>query len=157
MKRLTITQAKPNPTGKDRFGNIAPSSQLAGEWVDFKNTGDEDHPLDNIKLYHIAYTTAHPNGVWEEVMGFNGVLDTSKVVRVHSGGKIPLTVLPLIDKAGADYHLFTGKNYVWNNSKSDSPRLVLEQNGQVYEVDRAIYSAYPPEGKILKRVGNSLL
>ena len=112
MKRLTITQAKPNPVGKDRLGSLVPSSQLAGEWVDFKNTGDEDYPLDSIKLYHIAYTTACPNGVWEEVIGFNGVLDVSKVVRVHSGGKISLTELSPIDRAGADYHLFTGDNYV---------------------------------------------
>jgi len=157
MKRLTITQAKPNPTGKDRLGSLVPSSQLASEWVDFKNTGDEDYPLDNIKLYNIAYTTARPNGVWEKVMGFNGVLDVSKVVRVHSGGKISLTELFSIDRAGADYHLFTGNNYVWNNDKSDSPRLALKQSGQVYEVDKATYSAYLPEGKILKRVGNNLL
>lgn len=157
MKRLTITQAKPNPAGKDRLGNLVPSSQLAGEWVDFKNTGDEDYLLDNIKLYHVVYTTARPDGVWEEIMGFNGFLDIGKVVRVHSGGKISLTELLPIDKAGADYHLFTGDNYVWNNDKSDSPRLALKQNGQTYEVDKATYSAYPSEGKILKRIGGQLI
>lgn len=157
MKRLTISQAKPNPTGKDRLGPIVPSSQLAGEWVDFKDTGDEGYPLENIKLHHIAYTTQYPNGVWEEVTGFKGILKAGRVIRVHSGGEMPLESLAPIDQIGADYHLFTGGNYIWNNNRVDSPRLVLKQNGQIYEVDRVSYSAYPPEGKILKRVRNILI
>jgi len=156
MRCLNITQAKPNPAGKDRLGSVVPSSQLAGEWVDFKNTGDEDYPLDNIKLHHIAYTSQYPNGVWEEVMGFTGTLDAGKVVRVHSGGKISLDILSPEDFVGADYHLFTGNNYVWNNNRSDTPRLVLKENGQTFELDKASYSAYPTEGRILKRVGNQL-
>lgn len=157
MKSLLITQAKPNPAGKDRFNFLTPPSQLAGEWVDFKNTGDEDYPLENIKLYHIAYTAQYPNGVWEEIMGFNGLLESDKVVRVHSGGKIPLENIAQIDKTGADYHLFTGGNYIWNNSRSDSPRLALKQNGQIYEVDKASYSPPPLEGIILKRAGARLI
>lgn len=157
MKRLTITQAKPNPTGKDRMGPIVPSSQLAGEWVDFKNTGDEDYPLDNIKLHHIAYTAQYPNGVWEEVMSFTGTLGAGKVLRVHSGGKISLGILSPEDFIGADYHLFTGNNYVWNNDQSDSPRLVLKQDGQTYEVDKTSYSAPALEGKILRRMGALLI
>lgn len=157
MRRLTITQAKPNPSGKDRLGPIVPSSQLAGEWVDFKNTGDEDYLLENIKLHHIAYTARYPNGVWEEVMGFTGTLGAGNVVRVHSGGKISLDILSPEDFIGADYHLFTGNNYVWNNDKNDSPRLVLKQNGQTYEIDKASYSAPAPEGKILRRMGGLLI
>lgn len=157
MKRLTITQAKPNPTGKDRLGNLVPSSQLAGEWVDFKNTGDESYPLNNIELQHIAYTPSYPNGVWDKVMGFSGNFGVGQVVRVHSGGEIPLESLAPEDFIGANYHLFTGKNYVWNNDKSDAPRLVLWQSGHIIEIDKASYSAYPPEGRILKRVGGALL
>lgn len=157
MKQLLIIQAKPNPSGKDRLGYVVPSSQLAGEWVDFKNTGDESYLLDNIKLHHVAYTTQYPNGVWEEVMSFNGILGIGKVVRVHSGGEIPLENLYQIDRFGADFHLFTGGNYICNNNRPDSPRLVLQQNNQTYEIDHASYSAYPAEGKVLKRVGNNLL
>ena len=157
MKQLLVTQAKPNPSGKDRLGNVVPSSQLAGEWVDFKNTGNEGYPLENIKLHHIAYTTQYLNGVWEEVMGFTGTLGVGEIVRVHSGGKIPLENLFPIDLSGANYHLFTGESYIWNNDRSDSPRLVLKQNGQTYEIDRVSYSAYIPEGKVIKRVGNQLI
>jgi hypothetical protein len=157
MKQLTISQAKPNPAGKDRLGNLVPSSQLVGEWVDFKNTGDELYPLNNIELQHIAYTPSYSNGVWDKVMGFSGNLGVGQVVRVHSGGKIPLENLAPEDFIGANYHLFTGKNYVWNNNKSDSPRLVLKQNGQIFEIDKTSYSAYPIEGRILKRVGEQLI
>jgi len=157
MKQLLITQAKPNPSGKDRFGNVVPSSQLAGEWVDFKNTGNEGYPLENIKLHHIAYTTQYPNGVWEQVMGFTGTLGVGEIVRVHSGGKIPLENLFSIDMSGANYHLFTGERYIWNNDRSDCPRLVLKQNGQTYEIDKATYLAYPQEGRILLRHGTQLL
>jgi len=157
MKQLTISQIKPNPSGKDRFGSIVPSSQLSGEWVDFKNTGDERYALDNIKLHHIAYTSEYPNGIWEKVMGFSGNLGTGEVVRVHSGGEIPLDTLLPEDFIGANYHLFTGNGYVWNNDRNDSPRLVLKENGQTYEVDKASYSAYPPEGRILKRLGDALV
>jgi len=157
MKCLTINQAKPNPSGKDRLGSYVPSSQLAGEWVDFKNTGDESYPLNNIELQHIAYTISYPNGVWETVMEFSGNLSVGQVVRVHSGDEIPLESLAPEDFIGANYHLFTGKNYVLNNDRSDAPRLVLWQNGHITEIDKASYSAYPPEGRILKRVGRALL
>lgn len=157
MTRLTITQAKPNPSGKDRLSNYVPSSQLAGEWVDFRNTGDELYSLNNIELQHMAYTTSYPNGVWDKVMGFSGNLGIGRIVRVHSGGEIPLESLSPEDFIGADYHLFTGNNFVWNNNRSDTPRLVLKQNGQTFEIDKASYSAYPPEGRILKRAGNNLL
>lgn len=153
MKALRITQAKPNPSGKDRLGNVVPSSQLAGEWVDFKNTGDEPYSLDDVTLQHIAYRAGYPNGVWEEVTGFSGSLPAGETVRVHSGSKLPLTSLPTIDAHGADHHIFTGKNYVWNNSKSDTPRL--RHIGTT--VDKATYQANPPEGKVLKRNGDYLL
>jgi len=157
MTRITVTQAKPNPAGKDRLGNLVPSSQLAGEWVDFKNTGDESYFLNNIELQHIAYTPSYPNGVWDKVMGFSGNIGVGEVVRVHSGGKIPLENLSPVDFIGADYHLFTGGGYVWNNNRSDTPRLILRKNGQIYELDKASYSPNPPEGRILVRNGMQLI
>lgn len=155
MQKLIITQAKPNPLGKDRFGHLTPAVQLAGEWVDFKNSGDESYPLGNIKLQHVAYSPRYPNGVWEEVINFSGSLPVGETVRVHSGNGVPLNSLPPIDVRGADYHIFTGKNYVWNNDRSDTPRLkdVLSRT----TVDEATYSANPPEGRILVRRGDYLL
>lgn len=155
MRNLTVSQAKPNPAGKDRYPVDIPNSQLAGEWVDFKNSYLTDMPLDNIELYHIAYTREKPDGEWKKVMGFNGTLKVGEVVRIHSGGETPLTNLKPIDIAGADYHLFTGKNYIWNNDKSDTAGLW--NKAQEIWVDKAKYDAYPPEGKILKRIGDKLI
>jgi len=157
MKQISINQAKPNPTGKDRFGSVTPPAQLAGEWVDFKNTGSENYNLGGLALQHIAYTSSYPNGIWDEIMTFSGNLESGKVVRVHSGGEIPTNTLKIEDLVGADFHLFTGENYKWNNANGDSPRLVFKQNGQSIQVDKATYSANPAEGKILKRSGDYLV
>lgn len=160
MQALTIIQAKPNPLGKDKFGSMVPSAQLAGEWVDFRNSGDEPYSLAGIELQHVAYTTAYPNGVWEKVyiFGQSDVLGAGKSVRVHSGGKIDLSMLALVDRQGADYHVFSGKGYVWNNDRGDSPRLVRKTGVyQPVEVDKATYRAYPQEGKVLIRLEAMLI
>jgi len=158
MLRLYITKAKPNPAGKDRSGGNISSQQLAGEWVDFQNTGDQPYLLDNVHLQHIAYTAQYPvNGQWEEACDFSGTLPVGEIVRVHSGGSTPLDQLRIEDRLGAHHHVFTGKSYIWNNSRPDTARLVLEINGQTTELDKASYSANPPEGRILVRSGNSLI
>ncbi len=157
MSDLTITKAKPNPIGKDRMGNTVPSAQLAGEWIDFKNTDYSSFSLTNVELQHIAYTVTHPRGVWLKVMSFKGSLPAGKVTRVHSGGKVPLSLLPQIDVVGADYHLFTGKGYVWNNNQNDCPRLVLHNGATLSEIDKAAYTANSAEGKILARQGEFLV
>lgn len=155
MINLYVSQAKPNPTGKDRYLVDIPTSQLAGEWVDFTNKSSQSMTLDSIELYHIAYTTTHPEGEWEKVMGFTGNLKPGEVVRVHSGGKASLTALYPVDVSGADYHLFTGEGYIWNNDKPDTVGLWNKTSKQW--VDKASYAAYPPDGKILVRVGNNLV
>lgn len=155
MRNLTVSQAKPNPAGKDRYPINIPNYQLAGEWIDFKNSGIINMSLDNIKLYHIAYTREKPEGEWEEVMEFQGTLKVGEVIRIHSGGETPLTSLRPIDVTGADYHLFTGKNYIWNNDKSDT--VGLWNTTQKVWVDKAKYNTNPAEGKILKRLGEMLV
>lgn len=157
MLELYITQAKPNPSGKDRLGPTVPSQQLAGEWVDFKNSSSRSLSLNNVLLQHIVYRIGHPNGVWETACNFKGNLGAGEIVRVHSGGEIDLSLLNYEDRIGADHHMFTGNSYIWNNDRTDSPRLVVYQNGVTDEVDRATYKAYPTEGKILTRLGNQLV
>lgn len=155
MKALKITQAKPNPTGKDWFPGDIPSRQLAGEWVDFKNVGNESFSLRNIALYHVAYQLGCTSGKWKKVEGFKGVLDVGGIVRVHSGGRIPLEQLDPVDVRGADYHIFTGDSYIWNNDCGDKPSLydLIRKKW----IDKTFYDPNPPEGEILIRVGNKLV
>jgi hypothetical protein len=154
MKALQITQAKPNPSGKDRgYGDI-PASQLGGEWVDYRNTGSEPYDLESILLQHVAYTPQYPSGVWQKVSDFSGILPVGEVVRVHSGAG-PESQLKLEDRIGANYHIFTGKGYVWNNSRADTARLVNSVSNLM--VDKASYQTNPVEGKILKRSGEWLV
>lgn len=153
MASLRITRAKPNPTGKDRIGPYTPPAQLAAEWVDFFNDGDRIYPLDGVSLQHIAYQPGCSNGQWAYIMGFTGRLQPGEIVRVHSGGPISLSQMHPEDVAGAHHHMFTGKNYVWNNDCGDTAGL---WNGQVW-VDKASYDPYPPEGRILIRQGDKLV
>lgn len=153
MKLLRITQAKPNPLGKDRIGSLAPKKQLAAEWVDFKNIGDEPHPLDSITLHHIAYQAGCRDGKWQQAMSFRGTLQPGEIVRVHSGEILPLSEMYQEDVTGAHYHLFTGKGYIWNNDCGDTAGL---WNGVIW-VDAASYEPYPPEGRILVRQGDKLV
>jgi hypothetical protein len=155
MKTLLITRIKPNPAGKDRnrFGT-ATASQLAAEWVDFKNTGSAAVDLCGIELYHLAYAPGSTQGRWDKIIDFNGILQVGRTVRVHSGSG-PESVIRPEDRAGADHHLFTGRNYVWNNREGDCPTLfdpMLNQN-----VDQASYDPYPPEGQVLVRSGSKLI
>lgn len=153
MKSLRIIKAKPNPTGKDRYGNYAPPAQLAAEWVDFQNNGDEPFLLNGISLYHIAYQPGCQNGKWQRVMGFQGSLKPGQVVRVHSGREILLAQMNLEDALGADVHLFTGQGYIWNNDCGDAAGL---WNGSSW-TDKASYDPHPPEGQVLHRVGDKLV
>lgn len=153
MKALRVILAKPNPIGKDRSGGTIPKKQLAAEWVDIKNIGDESFSVDHISLEHIAYQPRCRDGKWETISTFSGGLPVGKVMRVHSGGQIQTSEMYPEDAAGADYHVFSGKNYVWNNDCGDTAGL---WDGKVW-IDAASYDSYPVEGKILTRQGDKLI
>jgi hypothetical protein len=155
MSSLLISQAKPNPVGKDRLGSLAPPLQLAGEWVDIQNNTTTGIDLSNIELYHVAYTASHPEGEWEKVFNMSWVLPGGDNLRIHSGGRIPVNSMRYEDQSGADWHAFTGKNYVWNNSRSDTPLLFNTVTRTT--IDKATYSANPLEGRVLQRIGDSLI
>ena len=158
MKTLQISQLKPNPTGKDRtrFGPVS-ATQLAGEWVDVKNTAAFPVNLENVELNYKAFSPQDPAGRWQTVMVFpKFFLPTGKIVRVHSGKHRDVSVIAAADHAGADYHTFTGRDtYVWNNKEGDTAALwdlALQK-----WIDCASYDSNPPEGIILIRVGSKLI
>lgn len=153
MKYLRVIKAKPNPTGKDRVHRVTPKQQLAAEWVDFKNTGDEPFRLQDVSLQHIVYQAECRDGKWATVMTFKGVLQPGEVVRVHSGLQISISEMFAEDAAGAHHHLFTGGDYVWNNDCGDTAGL---WNGLIW-LDKASYEPYPSEGVILVRDGDKLV
>ncbi len=152
---LYITRIKPNPAGKDRSPHGQTSAaQLAGEWVDFQNNGSAGVDLANVELYHRAYHQYGQEPTWEKVMGFKGILGAGETVRVHSGTG-PLSVVRSEDLQGAKHHVFTEKNYVWNDKEGDTPALYNAAT-QV-TLDSASYDPNPPEGEALVRVGSKLM
>ena len=154
--KLTVMRIKPNPAGKDRarYGNATPA-QLAGEWVDFRNDTGADVSLDGVTLWHLTYAPGHDRE-WEQVRGFAFKLPAGQIVRVHSGQRRDLAVVRLEDQAGADLHVFTGKDaYVWNNEQGDMP--LLFKAATKITIDRASYDPNPLEGAILTRQGDRLV
>lgn len=155
MAILQVKRIKPNPAGKDRSQSGATSaSQLAGEWVDLRNVGSGPVTLASVELYHLAYAPGATQGRWDKVTGFTGNLPAGHTVRVHSGSG-PDSVIRPEDRAGAEHHMFSGSNYVWNNRQGDSPMLYNAALRQ--EIDRASYDPQPPEGQVLVRAGNKLV
>jgi hypothetical protein len=155
MANLQFSKIKPNPAGKDRGqSGQTPASQLAGEWVDIKNISSSPVSMDGLELYHLAYAAGATQGKWDKVTSFTGTLPSGSTVRVHSGSG-PDSVIRPEDRAGAEYHAFTRRDYVWNNRQGDSPLLfspTLKQN-----IDQASYDPFPPEGQILIRSGSKLV
>lgn len=153
MANVETFRLKPNPSGKDRTRwSGASATQLGGEWADIKCVGTQAVNLNGLALYHIAYRV-DGSSYWENVMAFSGTLPAGQVMRVHAGSG-PESVLLPVDKAGADIHLFTRGNYVWNNDRGDCAGLLLD-NGNL--IDKACYDSKPPEGVVLERVGDRLL
>ena len=152
---LLITNAQPNPAGKDRRGRtLTPATQLAAEWVDFQNNGGTPVDLGGVELYHWAYQ-AGGGRTWDMVTGFTGILGAGEVVRVHSGDPIPLSQMRPEDSQGVHPHVFTRKDYVWNNDRDDFPRLWYRLSQQW--LDETAYDAPAPEGRVLNRVGSKLI
>lgn len=154
--RLTIIRIKPNPAGKDRarHGNATPA-QLAGEWVEFRNDTGSAVSLDGVSLWHLTYAPGRDRE-WEQVVGFAFVLPAGQIARVHSGQWRDLSVVRPEDQAGADLHVFTGKDtYVWNNEQGDMPLLFKAATKTT--LDKASYDPNPAEGAILTRQGDKLV
>lgn len=154
MSHLVTYQIKPNPLGKDRVNGVATPAQLGAEWVDIKNCGDSSSPIDGIFLCHVAYSSPADSGKWVRIVTFNGSLGAGQTMRIHSGSG-PSDLLYADDIAGADVHLFTRQNFIWNNDRSDSSGLFIENMMSPFDV--ATYALPPREGAILVRVGNELL
>ena len=151
---LQITRIKPDPAGKDRnrYGQTS-SSQLAAEWVDVRNDGATAVNLAPIELWHRAYHHGQ-NPTWERATTFTGTLQPGKTVRVHSGSG-PDSVIRDEDRHGADHHVFTRKDYIWNNKEGDTPALYNRTTQTT--IDSASYDPHPPQGEVLIRSGDKLV
>lgn len=154
MSSLQTFRLKPNPAGKDKNRSGASATQLAAEWVDLKNVSASNINLAGVRVCHVAYK-ANGTREWEDVQSFSsGLLSPGKVVRIHSGSG-PESAISQADLAGADFHIFTHKNYIWNNDKSDCCGLFA--SGENVPFDTACYDGPPPEGVILVRAGDKLV
>ncbi len=148
---LYITQALPNPQGKDRPPAGGPSNdQLNGESAvgiqkQFGQTTQPERTGARHRILHrqlSAYWRCHRD-LFQS--GPSCMADQS--IRVHTGSGQGYW-------AGGIFHNFLGRsNYVWNNRCGDIASLAI--SGTV--IDWALYVGNPTEGKILRRLSDNLL
>jgi len=152
--KLTIIRIQPNPAGKDRSLSRAPTpTQLAAEWVDWRNDSATSVNLAGFSLWHRAHSGNHWS--WESITGFTGTVGAGEIVRVHSGKKRE-RVIAANDFAGANHHIFTGQDrYIWNNREGDTPAVYNETKNET--IDSASNDPRPPEGAVPNRQGNKLM
>lgn len=144
MGSLFVTQALPNPAGKDRSSYGAANDQLNREWVEFKNVAAGAVEMNGISIVHRTFDAYCTGTGYVELTGFtSGTLASGKSVRVHTGAGTNFW------EGDALFHFYLGRQgYVWNNRCGDT--VVIQSNGS--NVDWAAYSPNPGEGRILTRV-----
>jgi hypothetical protein len=159
---LLVSQAKPNPPGKEvPATQLSKQEQLLGEWVDVENIGDESITFSRIQLHHSLFDEdcrafSETECYWT-VSGL-GLLKPGQVLRVHSGGQQVRQMMFSTDHFGADWHGYgLREDFVLNNRCGD--RIVVTwQNVEGEEFrDEAFYEPNPPVGSVLKRSGSQLI
>ncbi|MEK7176691.1 MAG: lamin tail domain-containing protein [Patescibacteria group bacterium] len=152
---LYILRAKPNPSGKDKYGQYAPNSQQNAEWIDIQNTSGKALNMTGVKVYDHKFDVYGRDEGRREVYKFGSWdMPVNTVVRIHSGDRVEISSLPSIDRDGANYHFFTWQPYVWNNVWGDTAEV---RNSTDLLIDKASYGRNPTEGAILKRYGDHLI
>lgn len=159
---IGIVRAKPNPFGKDvTSSGTARPAQLLGEWVDLANSGDQSV---NLSMLHLTDAQFSPTCEIKHraVEYWTGkstdVLAPGQIVRVHTGKSGDAYVMPTDDGSGVHIHAFAERGwFVLNNRCGDIISVWWIYNGQWTKEDEASYDPNPPEGAILRRVGNRLI
>jgi len=159
--KILICRAKPNPAGKDRAGGYPRHEQLLGEWVDLRNTGDAAVVLSTIHLSNMQFSqncipNGQPNIYWNG--SSNQTLAPGQILRVHTGKSTYSYLMSDEDKIGVDLHVYAEKgNFVLNNKCGDVLAVLWRYNNEWRKEDGSFYDPNPPEGAILKRVGDKLV
>jgi hypothetical protein len=161
--KIEIHRAKPNPVGKDKSGNNPIASQLLGEWVDLKNTGDAAVDLSHLNLAHREFddkciAKAEPKIYWSGSRGV--ILQPSQIVRVHTGRRRDATLMNAVDQNGVHVHEYAESgSFVLNNKCGDTLSVWWQSDADKkwHLEDTASYAANPSEGKLLQRVGDKLV
>lgn len=162
--KIEIHRAKPNPTGKDKAKNSAPTAeQLLAEWVDLKNTGDGSVNLSDINLSNFRFDAnckrhESPTIYWTGKS--TDVLQVGKIVRVHTGKSSQSASMLAADRNGADIHAYADSgNFILNNKCGDVLGVWYKKTTDRSwgKDDGASYDPNPREGAILVRAGLKLI
>ena len=159
---LRISQAKPNPAGKDDATVVMPQpEQLLGEWIDVENIGTESITFSLIQLHHTLFNdlcqTRGQTELYWSAEG-TGLFKPGQVLRIHTGRQRDKSHLAAVDEEGADWHAYAERDgFVLNNRCGDIVVVSWQdEEGRSYK-DAASYAPNPPADAILKRIDNKLI
>lgn len=159
---LRITQAKPNPLGKDKTpsGSARPE-QLLGEWVDIENVGNEAVTFSKIQLSHTLFDNrCNSTGRTETYWTGSGTdaLRPGQVIRIHTGRSADSSLMLPADRGSVAWHGYANRsNFVLNNRCGDTIAVTWRDAYGGSSQDQVSYDPNPPEGAVLTRVGNRLV
>jgi hypothetical protein len=160
--QILVYRSKPNPAGKDRAYGYPQQQQLLGEWVDLQNNGDVAVNLSILNLCHVQFSSQgvpehKPTIYWTGKYG--EVLNPGQILRVHTGRSGYIGNMAYDDAHGVYSHAFAEKgNFVLNNNYGDVVSVWWKgQDSEWNRGDAARYDSNPPEGAILRRVGDKLI
>jgi len=160
--KILVCRAKPNPAGKDRAYGYPQQQQLLGEWADLQNTGDAAVNLSTLNLCHVQFSSQgvpedKPTIYWTGEYG--KVLNPGQIVRVHTGKSAYASSMAYDDAQGVHLHSYAEKgNFVLNNDYGDVISVWWkDKDGNWHKEDTAGYDPKPPEGVVLRRVGDKLI
>jgi hypothetical protein len=161
-KILQITQAKPNPVGKDKAGNYPKPEQLLAEWVDIKNVGTEAVAFSSISLSHTLFNdqcqnTGRTDVYWTWASSTDSLLP-NQMIRVRTGRFRDKHLISPSDDTGNNWNGFANRdNFVLNNRCGDILTVTWTGDFGSRKSDTVSYDRNQPEGAILRRSGNKLV
>lgn len=160
MLIITIKAAKPNPAGKDKASGHPLPEQLQGEWVDLENTSGQAVRLTGVSLDHRVYGpfSTEPRFAlyWKDTEGL--LLAPNQVLRIHSGHAKDSIFMAREDLVGAHIHRWSERDlFALNNGATGDKLTVWHHADQWARIDETEYAPFPPEGAILRRIGDRLM
>ncbi len=157
-KSLAVYRIRPRPAAKRKAqeGSVA-AEPGTGEWIDLRNESPKTLSTRGISLYRVVESGSGGTAEYRFVVSLPDCsLKPEEILRVHSGRRRELSLLPSEDRLGAEWHTFTSEAaYVWADRQGDTALLYEPASKEM--IDWASFDANPPEGAVLQRQGAKLV
>lgn len=157
-RSLAVYRIRPRPPGKRKPRDGAVGEEAGtGEWIDLRNESPKTLSTRGISLYRVVEAGSGGTAEYRFVVSLPDCsLKPEEILRVHSGRRRELSLLPSEDRLGAEWHTFTSEAaYIWADRQGDTALLYEATSKEM--IDWASFDPDPPEGAVLQRQGAKLV